>query len=252
MLKNYIISEHDEAVEIIDTIISKSSDDETALREITHEINNNPKKYKPYLRSIRTRERQIMTFNVFNRMPNIHRYVDYGCGDASVTKSMADRLNLTPENIIGVDIHNNPPAGITYVHNLHDIATESIDFITAYVSLHHVKNVDEVLDDISRVASKGGLFIIREHDFDSSPTMRAYLHLIHMYSDIKNSDKCDIDEIISADYRSMTTWQSMIVSRGFTHILTITYHGNNPQRLCTAYFQKQQGISDDMKLVKKT
>jgi hypothetical protein len=40
--------------------------------------------------------------------------------------------------------------------------------VTAFVAFHHFENLEEILQKISDSVVKGGILIIREHDFDGT------------------------------------------------------------------------------------
>lgn len=107
-------------------------------------------------------------------LPSDAKYLDIGCGDGGKTTMFASTIGIISNNIHGTDIETWGP----YMKNKAlpfdfklilkngklDYHDESFDVITAFLTLHHIKNLDLILDEIYRILKKDGLFIIIEHD----------------------------------------------------------------------------------------
>lgn len=170
---------------------------------------------------------------------NIQSVLDYGCGDGMIIESLGKELHIATENIHGMDLHLEGNQNIQYSSgDVIAIKTGSIDLAIAFVVLHHLGNDPTAhINEIKRVLRPGGVFIIREHDFDGSPEMQAYLHLIHLVVEVKNTGDCS-PKIVLRDtiYRSMHEWNEKLTSAGFALKKISKYSGNNPQGLYHAAY----------------
>lgn len=177
----------------------------------------------------------------------ICKYLDYGCGDASITKEVSNVLKILPENTFAVDILS--PEKLAATPNLDDInylsadefmqKSPTVNLVTAFMSLHHVGQPRQTVERIHQTLDLDGLLIIREHNFDGSPEMLSFLHLVHIFNDLKIDGHCDLkvleDETI---YRSKSQWGELIKNAGFTFIKETNYVSNNPQGIYHALYKK--------------
>lgn len=95
------------------------------------------------------------------------RYLDYGCGDGSITSALASRLGVTAPDC--VDMAAGTTAGVNFSVVNDDVETlpypdNTFDIITARFSLHHIKNLDQIVGELYRIAAPGCIFAIVEHD----------------------------------------------------------------------------------------
>lgn len=129
-------------------------------------------------RKISRREFGLTTINKALKkikiLPSNAKYLDIGCGDGSKTKLFASTLGIISDNIYGTDIETWGPYMKNKVLQFDfklilkdgklDYADNSFDVITAFLTLHHIKNMDLILNEIYRILKKDGIFIIIEHD----------------------------------------------------------------------------------------
>ncbi len=116
-------------------------------------------------------------------------YLDYGCGDGSITVAIGKALDLPPIKVFGMDIFDLDHETTEMVYLKLDpqcssipLADQSIDFITAYVAFHHLATPEQTAQEMARVSTpKVGTLIIREHDLDpqKQPIVARFLNLIH-------------------------------------------------------------------------
>ena len=119
--------------------------------------------------------------------PQAAALLDVGCADGAITAALGQRLGLRPAAVHGCDSKEQmlvgeeaASAGFTYTQlppqNEHfwwggeavlPYEDGSFDLVTALMTLHHVRNLKPLLDDVRRVLRPGGLFIFREHDCHS-------------------------------------------------------------------------------------
>lgn len=105
--------------------------------------------------------------NLYNR--NV--FVDIGCGDGSITSELAKIYKF--KKTIGVDVENwfdtytNKDTNIEMVitdGKTINIKDNSVDVILCNHVLHHIENLNEMLDEIARIIKKDGVLIIKEHN----------------------------------------------------------------------------------------
>ncbi len=178
----------------------------------------------------------------------VERYLDFGCGDGTITHQIGAMLGLSAENIHGVDIHHTGNPNITYCRaddNLVDrLGAGQFDLITALVSFHHIENVEATLQTIYELLAPGGTLIIREHDCEAwnqknNSTLAAYLNLIHAWISVKEYGNCDPCTLYAGiHYRRAFEWTYLLNRHDFTCSRLEFYTGNNPQQLYYARYDR--------------
>ncbi len=186
----------------------------------------------------RPQERAATVSALLNGKP-VQTYLDYGCGDGSITQYIGEMCGA---KTYGVDIINCSNKNVNQVETI-QIDDSSIDLVTAFVSLHHVEDslLPSVLSEIYRILQPGGMLIIREHDFDGTDSMFAYLQLIHMFSIVRDSLDSLANELVSLQsthYRSRIAWTMILSDYGFELQKIIGYDCNNTQGLYHASYIK--------------
>jgi ubiquinone/menaquinone biosynthesis C-methylase UbiE len=110
-------------------------------------------------------------------------YIDIGCADGSITSAIG--IALQAGKIYGLDVENNlnPIYQITFVNNLLSLEDNSMKMVTAMMTLHHIENINMLIKQVSRILSKGGVFIIREHNFTTPESAGVVMveHIIYDY-----------------------------------------------------------------------
>jgi len=103
------------------------------------------------------------------------KYLDISCGDCNTTHYLGDLLGISKENIHGIDFKKwgqytdkNRNTDITMKYYIQSegklpYKDNEFDLISTFMVLHHIPNLDNTLSEISRILSKGGYFMIREH-----------------------------------------------------------------------------------------
>lgn len=173
----------------------------------------------------------------------ITSYLDYGCGDGSITRRTGEALGA--KDIYGVDLHDNHIEGITYLQKTTaPIPDAHIDLVTLFVTLHHLSadDLDHCITEISRVLSPDGVLLIREHDFDYSDEMRSFLDLVHIFIDVVGADTlppCP-PNTYPINYQSNKYWTNLLYKRGFYLEKMSAYYGNNPHGLYYASYKRKK------------
>jgi len=224
---------------IINNIVGDNDfDDVTTLKLIIGVLSAYPRQS-----SVQTYSRAAdRTTTVMSMIKNLQvsKYLDYGCGDGTITQSVGKQLSLGPSKIFGVDIHTKLNPNITYIRGEQlNVPDASIDLVTAFVSLHHVADIESTMLEISKMMKPGGIFVIREHNFSGKRVMREYLHLVHMFVSVRDHGECDPDCILKdINYKTSTGWTEIITKFGFKLTQTESYPGNNPQALYYASYTR--------------
>ena len=124
----------------------------------------------------------------------IENYLDIGCGDLSKTIIFGEACKAN--NIIGIDIEkwsnfddtnrkfNNNVKFVSIKENesFADKFDIKFDIITSFMVLHHVKKLDILLSQISKLLKDDGIFIIKEHDIVNNID-RMLTDIQHIYYD---------------------------------------------------------------------
>lgn len=119
-------------------------------------------------------------------------YLDMGSNMGTITVEFGKKLNLGPTNIHGIDVETFtsqkivPIQGFTF--NYYDgvsipYENDYFDIVTCTMVLHHIKNVDLVVDEINRVMKKNGILIIKEHDVECE-SIEWLVYLEHILYDV--------------------------------------------------------------------
>lgn len=152
------------------------------------------------------------------------RVVDFGCGDGKILSALRQELGLPRESAIGCDATMIPNVdGADFVFHQTDrengvalpVADGSVDLVVALMSLHHVKNVEFYLQELSRVLSAGGCLIVREHDccLVSQSGLSVFLDLVHGLYSLVLSEPIEDPSFVKnfyAVYRSQKDWRVLL------------------------------------------
>jgi ubiquinone/menaquinone biosynthesis C-methylase UbiE len=172
-------------------------------------------------------------------------YVDIGAGTGDITIAIGHRIKA--RTIYAVDIENNLDK--LYVANnvqhwppdcLKEIEDESVGIVTAFQSLHHVRNLEEELGHIGRILAKGGHLIIREHD-NSFPGLTELADIEHILYDVINSGKTlkAAKDDHWAEYRSREEWTALLGQYGLELIEYKETKWPTPTNYYYAFYRKK-------------
>jgi ubiquinone/menaquinone biosynthesis C-methylase UbiE len=153
-------------------------------------------------------------------------FLDIGCGDGSITSAIASMYNISKKKAFGIDqreIKDITDLGFTFHASLDEtsdlsfLKDNSIELVTAIMSLHHIKDIKGMMKEIKRVVKPGGYVIIREHDVNS-PDFKIILNIMHgLYALVWSNPMEDPDflETYYASYKSEKEWRALFTSFGF-------------------------------------
>lgn len=181
------------------------------------------------------------------------RILDYGCGSCKMVKYFSELCNQ--KEYWGVDIEMWD--GKHYEHSrsknskLHfklirenkkvPFEEEYFDIVIISMVMHHIKNLDFVLSEITRILKKGGILIIREHDaitiFDK--LLIEIEHMVYMYHDF--NIQYILQKNYFSNYFSMKEITNELSKRKFSlihHVFDLKHNFIKIQRQYNAYFIK--------------
>lgn len=220
---------------VITYIKNKNSDYETI--GYSDEISNYVALKRTYM---------ILNFIKYSNHKKIYitKYLDIGCFNGEKTIEIGKKLNLKPENIHGIDVKSFAGVDIialdnfkfhTYEKDYHlPFEDNTFDFITLIQVLHHIKEQEQILNEIKRVLKPRGLLFIREHDKNDELDDKL-IKLEHLlYSQI--ADKTEYDVYIKDNYEkyfSRSDLENKLKILGFnilTQSIDLNYKKTNPTK----------------------
>ena len=192
---------------------------------------------------------------------NIKTYLDYGCGDGSFSGSLAGLLGLpkadcieveTPQNASKVQVVNDnlisaetAPSDTKTAVNFKIIKpSETVlpypdnhfDLITALMSLHHVTNLEQICNELTRVLKPGGILMYKEHDcWDAYDAM-----LIDIEHAIYLKEKDDYGHAVQ--FKNYYGWQAMFKNLKFVagnYYYTTLHNDVTPTRAIWGIMKKK-------------
>jgi len=105
--------------------------------------------------------------NLFNK----DVFVDIGCGDGSITSELVKIYKFKKSICVDVenwfDTYTNKNTNIELVitdGKTINIKDNSVDVILCNHVLHHIENLDIMLDELARIMKKDGILIVKEHN----------------------------------------------------------------------------------------
>lgn len=123
------------------------------------------------------------------KLPKTPKYLDIGGKEGAITKEFGSIINASSIDIVEVDKYDVEginyhivKSGENYTLPYED---NSFDIITAFMVLHHVESLDQMVKEITRVCKPNGVVVIFDHDcWDSMDAMLIDIeHLIYQVGD---------------------------------------------------------------------
>ena len=227
------------------TILDQNADedDETILTQISAIADNlQPKTYDVEKRAEeRTNTILKILDNADYKVPDNAYVLDIGCGDCSIVKNLCSALKT--KNCYGTDVfkQDKPVSGVKYTQvegDNYPYEDNTFDIITAFVSLHHIKNLKNI-DSLKRILKPGGILIIREHNCEN-PQTATYLDIVHGVDEVLIEGKQPEDFAMSYYAKFFSRAKLEVMFSDFTQVhVQDEYAGKpNPQKLYYTAFLK--------------
>jgi len=216
----------------INKLLDSNYDDKTIYEKIKKHGQTKPQNIYRDIMHVQILFREFYVDKFIKEYPNFKpsRYLDIGCGNGNIGKLFGKKLNINDNNIFCTELkawHGKERKlsefAINNVRLVDDFdklpyQDNHFDIITALMVLHHVKDVDKMLKEISRVLRKGGILIIREHD---SFTMLDYIlnEIEHGLYEIihENQSYEDFKKDYYAKYHDWLEWDVILSKYGFKY-----------------------------------
>jgi SAM-dependent methyltransferase len=172
-------------------------------------------------------------------------YVDIGCGsgkDASLISKeihastilcadVKDSRTLEAKSLNFLLIHEDQPLEIDDV---------SIDIVTLFHTIHHMKDAESRLKDIYRVLITGGLLIIKDHNVETQTDADnvTFEHFVYSIGEgeATPNDEETYRDILPMFYYSAENVTNYLLGMGFEKLYVHTY--NNATKTYNAVFRK--------------
>lgn len=153
------------------------------------------KKYKKRDWEPRSKSDEIKVMIPSDMLHKDLRILDFGAGNGKVLESISQSLDLKKENVIAYDLKQVPSSEYySVVKNLSNLADHSMDCVILFEVLHHIspKFHQDIAKTILSKLKKGGIVIVKEHDFIDYEFWLNYLNLIHEMWYVYQNEKPDV------------------------------------------------------------
>jgi ubiquinone/menaquinone biosynthesis C-methylase UbiE len=153
----------------------------------------------------------------------INSILDFGGNVGDTAYYFGKQLGLSKDKINVVDINEwagikwEPRKDITFIHynKLSKIKDKSIDLITVFHSLHHIKESEYnyILENFNRILSDKGVVVLYEHN-NNNYNIANLIDLEHCLYDVVLSQKLTYEQFIDttyfyAKYYHMNQWENI-------------------------------------------
>jgi ubiquinone/menaquinone biosynthesis C-methylase UbiE len=181
------------------------------------------------------------------------KYLDIGGGDGSISYAIGNYMKLNKENIVSADVQDwfnidsKKNKDITYItineNGRLPFSDQQFSVITAFQVFHHIEDINDRLQELSRIIKRGGLLVIREHDVNNECTRMIIdiEHSLHEMTTKPTSNNTFLKEY-NAYYKSAHDWTVKIESFGFKYIRDADYKWDmrikNPTRTYYAMYER--------------
>jgi len=203
---------------------------------------------------------QIYHYIIYNHILSnnpdfkITEYIDIGCGDCKLTHVLGNALGLDNKNIYGTDIESwgpyikkereKLPIRVKFFNEGEKLPFKNsmFSFATAFMVLHHVKDLSIMMSEINRIIKMGGYIMIREHD---AMTYADYMliDIEHMMYEMVQRDNDNAPKEYYGKYYDWIEWDYIFKKYGFSFISSYylsnsIYHEQTPTRAFYIIYKK--------------
>lgn len=173
----------------------------------------------------------------------ISSVVDIGAGNAEITDVIAKQLSAT--QVYATDVYpasefiKPSPGSIVQYIQINDeklpFLDNSVDLVTAFVVIHHIRNFPAMLKEIYRVLKPGGFFFIREHDV-TNPELVKYLDDVHRQFEPNPHEH----SVAKTYYWSRENLDDLLIRFRFQKVADFNYSKYNPQAIYHSMYKKSE------------
>ena len=155
-------------------------------------------------------------------------YLDFGCGDGSISRAIKDHFKLNDSKVYGADIIQYPSMDMQYLPIVYgetnyvplNLPNNSMDLVTTFMVLHHIREtyIQDVLRDLYRIIKPGGMLLIREHNAPiDNGAFKRVLDIVHDVYDyiIEAEMNWENKEDYYSNYKGYKEWELMLENVGF-------------------------------------
>ena len=154
-------------------------------------------------------------------------YLDVGGGNGEIAFGIASHLHLKKRYVFVIDVGEfySPlltkylSFGICKRDDSIPLFSNSVDLITAFQTLHHIRDLKFKLKEIYRILSPGGKFIIREHNCENEH-VASLIDVEHILYDVVLLGR-DYQKTFNeyyGEYLSKFEWTNFLKKVGFKFI----------------------------------
>lgn len=175
-------------------------------------------------------------------------YLDFGCNNGNLSIPVGESLGFNKDRIFGVDILEKTSLLPENYHQAKDsylippFKKNQFKLISAQMVLHHIQNLSETMSELSKVAVKGCVFYLREHDINN-PDDVLFIDLVHtLYNKCLPAESTDeFGDSAYSKYFSISEWEKLFAKNGFiqVHLHYVKSIERNPQNKFIAVYKKQ-------------
>ena len=205
----------------LETLVHKKTSQEKIyahIRDICKQENsfNNIQRAKTLAKRITNELKYYRPYKRYNSI------LDIGCATGAITTELMQELKIPASRAYGTDVDDYPITKFNFIKTTQNTETfdaikpASIDLITCSMSLHHIINIEQTLNELCRVISPSGILIIREHDC-KTPMFAYYLDIVHGLYELSLGEKIAHNFLkeYEAYYKSKQEWRQLITNAGF-------------------------------------
>ena len=179
-------------------------------------------------------------------------YIDMGCGSGKDALLISKEIHASHTTCADVkdsrvaDVKNNSNNSNYSFMLIHedtplDIPDDSIDVITLFHTIHHMRDAQSRLQDLHRVLKPGGLLIIKDHNVKTQTDADnvTFEHFVYSIGEGEATvnDEETYKDILPMFYYSADTVNQYLECIGFTKLYLNTY--NNTTKTYNAVYKKK-------------